>query len=106
MTLYHVTRARSLRSILASGLRIMGSHEGRPVVWLCDGEHLLWTLNHVAHWKRRAASSMRILSVACEPGTFSRVRPGTYLSWTDIPPERLECSLSQTSPVLDPRTLG
>jgi hypothetical protein len=106
MTLYHVTRARSLRSILASGLRIMGSHEGRPVVWLCDGEHLLWTLNHVAHWKRRAASSMRILRVECEPGTFIRVRPGTYLSWSDIPPERLECCPSQASIVMDPRTLG
>jgi len=106
MTLYHVTRARSLRSILASGLRIMGSHEGRPVVWLCDSEHLLWTLNHVAQWKRRAPSSMRILSVECDPGTFTRVRPGTYVSRSDIPPGRLECSASQASLALDPRTLG
>jgi hypothetical protein len=102
MTLYHVTRARSLGSILRSGLRVTGSHEGRPVVWLCDGEHLLWTLHHVARWKGRAPSSMRVLSVECEPGALTLVRPGTYLSWGDIPPDRIECRRSQTGILLDP----
>jgi hypothetical protein len=101
MTLFHVTPAGSLASILRSGLRIAGSHEGRPVVWLCDGEHLVWTLGHVAQWKGRELSSMRILSVACEPGTFTRVRPGTYLSWRPIPPDRLACSTMHARIVLE-----
>jgi hypothetical protein len=86
MTLYHVTTARSLASILRGGLRVAGSHEGRPVVWLCDRARLPWTLGHVARWKGRDPSSMRVLSVACPRGAFFGVRPGTYLSWFDVPP--------------------
>ncbi len=68
MVLNHVTPARNLASILRSGLKVAGSHKGRPVVWLCDRRHLLWTLGHVARWKQRDPASMRIVSVECEPG--------------------------------------
>jgi hypothetical protein len=102
MTLYHVTSARHLASILRCGLRVAGSQKGRPVVWLCDRNHLLWTLGHVARWRNRDPSSMRILSVDCEPGSFTGVRPGTYVSWTNIPASAIVCSSIATRVVLDP----
>jgi hypothetical protein len=101
MTLFHVTPARNVASVLRSGLRATGSYEGRPVVWLCDVHSLPWTLGHVARWKDREPTSMRILSVACEPGTVVRVRPGTHLSWRDVPPDRIVLTRLHTRLVLD-----
>jgi hypothetical protein len=102
MTLYHVTSARNLASILRSGLQVAGSHQGRPVVWLCDRDRLLWTLGHVARWKDRDPSSMRILGVACEPDRLPCARPGIYLSWFDIPPGKIVLSALHTRIVLEP----
>jgi len=102
MVLYHVTPGRNLPSILRSGLEVAGSHKGRPVVWLCNQRHLLWTLGHVARWKERDPASMRILSVECEPGAFTGVRPGTYLSWTSIPAARIVACALHSRVVLEP----
>jgi len=102
MVLNHVTPARNLASILRSGLKVAGSHRGRPVVWLCDRRHLLWTLGHVARWKERDPASMRIVSVECEPGAFTGVRPGTYVSWTSIPAARVVGCALHSRVVLEP----
>ena len=102
MVLYHVTPGRNLPSILRSGLQVAGSHKGRPVVWLCDRRHLLWTLGHVARWKQRDPASMRIVSVEYEPGAFTGVRPGTYLSWTSIPAARIVACAIHSRVVLEP----
>jgi hypothetical protein len=93
MVLYHVTIPRNVASVLRSGLKTSHARGPKGVVWLCDREHLAWTIGHVARCKGRGPSTMRVLRVACGPDAVTCVRPGTYFASRDIPGERISRSV-------------
>lgn len=88
-TIYHVTRACKLQSILRDGLLAARSLGKRKAVWAVPARLIAWACLHVVTRHGGRIEDVVVLELNVPPSWLKRHKGGTFYIERDVPAERI-----------------